>query len=205
MKEEENRRDITERLELIESMIAEGRRTAESWGWTFLLWGVAFYVAIAWSAWGHRLGIWGQNGLAWLVTMPVAFALTVVIASRKGRRQPLTTVARAIISLWVCAGISMFLLFTALSISGRLDPHSFVALIGAMLGIANGASSMILKWRAQLVCAAVWWATSVVGCFGSDAHVAGVFLAAVFVCQIVFGVYAMICEARRKQVGVAHA
>ena len=40
--------DLKDRLSLIESMIAEGRRTTESWGWTFLLWGVAYYIAIGW-------------------------------------------------------------------------------------------------------------------------------------------------------------
>ena len=44
--------DLNERLNLIEAMIAEGRRKTESWGWTFLLWGVAYYVAIGWVALG---------------------------------------------------------------------------------------------------------------------------------------------------------
>ena len=42
--------ELKDRLSLIETMIAEGRRTTESWGWTFVLWGVAYYVAIAWTA-----------------------------------------------------------------------------------------------------------------------------------------------------------
>ena len=33
--------ELKDRLSLIESMIAEGRRHTESWGWTFVLWGVA--------------------------------------------------------------------------------------------------------------------------------------------------------------------
>ena len=45
--------DLKDRLSLIETMIAEGRRTTESWGWTFVLWGVAYYVAIAWSSMGE--------------------------------------------------------------------------------------------------------------------------------------------------------
>ena len=55
-------------------MIAEGRRTTESWGWTFVLWGVAYYVAIAWAALGH-------STLAWPVTMIAAG-----IADRRDRR-----------------------------------------------------------------------------------------------------------------------
>ena len=41
--------ELKDRLSLIESMIAEGRRTTESWGWSFVFWGVAYYVAIAWA------------------------------------------------------------------------------------------------------------------------------------------------------------
>jgi len=45
--------ELKDRLSLIESMIAEGRRTTESWAWTFVFWGVAYYVAILWTAVYH--------------------------------------------------------------------------------------------------------------------------------------------------------
>ena len=45
--------ELKDRLSLIETMIAEGRRTTESWAWTFVLWGVAYYVAIFWTALNH--------------------------------------------------------------------------------------------------------------------------------------------------------
>jgi len=65
---------------------------------------------------------------------------------------------------------------------------------------------MILKWKMQFVCAVIWWVTAVAACFGSAARLTVVFLAAVFVCQIVFGVYVMILESRRRRLGgVAHA
>src|SRR5215469_15502 len=59
MRDETSTQDLKERLELIESMIAEGRRSNESWGWVFLLWGVAYYVAIGWATWGWRISVWG--------------------------------------------------------------------------------------------------------------------------------------------------
>ena len=46
-------KDLAERVRLIENMMAEGRRKTESWGWTFVLWGVAYYVATAWATWGR--------------------------------------------------------------------------------------------------------------------------------------------------------
>jgi hypothetical protein len=41
--------ELRDRLSLIESMIADGRRSTERWAWSFLLWGIAYYVAFAWA------------------------------------------------------------------------------------------------------------------------------------------------------------
>jgi hypothetical protein len=199
MQEEMSTADLKDRLTTIETMIAEGRRSTESWGWTFVLWGMAFYVAFAWSTWGH-------SGLAWPVTMVCGLVLTLIIALRKGREQPQTTLGRAMTSLWVATGISMLVIFFALGFTSRIDLHSFVAILAAMLGATNAASGMILRWKMQIACAMVWWAVGVAACFASDTKVIALFLVAIFICQIVFGVYAMICEAQRhKQNRVAHA
>jgi hypothetical protein len=194
--------ELKDRLSLIETMIAEGRRTTESWGWTFVLWGVAYYVAIAWAT-------WGRSALAWPVTMIAACALTGAIASRQVRNQPKTTVGRAIASVWIAMGISMFVLFPSLGFSGRLvdqaGQNTFIAVIAAMLGTANATSSMILKWRVQFACAVVWWAAAVTSCFGTVTQSEIAFLTAIFFCQIAFGIYGMIAEARRYRQGAVHA
>jgi len=206
MADEGSTQEVRERLQLIESMIAEGRRQTERWGWTFLLWGIAFYVAMAWSWRGGVVSLWRSAAWAWPVTMVVACVLTVVIARWKGRAESITTAAVATGAIWICAGTSMLLVFPALGFTGRLDPHSFVALVGAILAIANGASGMIYKWRAQIACAVIWWATAVLACFGSAARATAVFLVAIFFCQILFGIYAMLLESRRgSRAGVARA
>jgi len=184
--------ELKDRLSLIETMIAEGRRTTESWGWTFVLWGVAYYVAILWAALGHSY-------LAWPVTMIAACMATGVVVSLKTRNQPSTKMGHAIGSIWAAVGISMFLLFLSLGISGRMDQHIMMAGVSAMLGIANAASSMILKWRMQFACALVWWALTVFACFGKGNALTVAFLAAIFFCQIVFGTYSMIRESRRRR------
>jgi hypothetical protein len=198
MQDHTTEQELKDRLSLIESMIAEGRRKTESWGWTFVLWGVVYYLAIAWSAWGHS--VW-----AWPVTISIAVIVTVVVASLKGGHHPQTTLGRAIGSIWIALGISMFLLFLALGLSGRLtDQHLFVAVISAILGMANGASALILRWKVQFACAVVWWVAAVTTCFGPDAQSMIVFLVAIFLCQIVFGIYGMITQ-ERKMRGPIHA
>jgi len=205
MPEEMTSQDLKERLALIETMIAEGRKQTQSWGWTFLLWGIAYYVAIFWAAWGQPLTIVGQNYIAWPITMITAIAVTVAIAVRR-TPQPGTKIGRALGSLWSCMGISLFLLSAALGSSGRIEAHTFVAIVAAFLGFANGASGTILRWKAQIASAVVWWITSVLACFVSLSQLTTVFLAAIFLCQIVFGIYAMTLDARRSRpTGEVHA
>ena len=214
MQEDMSTRELNEKLDLIQSMIAEGRRSTESWGWVFLLWGVAYYIAIAWASWGGSLSVWGhsyvsmgniRSGLAWPVTTISAAIATLAIGLRKGRPRAATSLVRAVVSIWVAVGIAMFVIFTTFGFTGRLDEHSFVAMIAAMLGVANAASGMILRWKAMIGCAVVWWVAAVGACFGSLAQLTMVFLGAVFICQIVFGIYAMILESRRNRREIVHA
>jgi hypothetical protein len=193
MQDDNTEQDLKESLSIIQRMIAEGRRTTERSGWTFVLWGVAFYLAFAWSAWSH-------SGWAWPATMSIAAIVTVIAASLKAGDHPQTTLGRAIGSIWIALGISMFLLFLALGLSGRLtDQHLFVAVMSAILGMANAASGLILRWKIQLSCAVVWWVTVPATCFGSDAQSIVVFLVAIFLCQIVFGIYGMIAEVQVRK------
>lgn len=190
MEEEMSSGDLEERVRLIERMLAEGRRTTARWAWAFVLWGVAYYVAMAWAAWGPK-GEW-----SWPVTMVAASIATVLLAARKPHYDAQTAVGRALGAVWIAIGIAMFTLLGALGITGRLEWNFFVAIVATMLGIANAASGMILRWRLQSACAAAWWVTAVAACFASAAHATAVFLAATFFCQIAFGVYGMIAESR---------
>jgi hypothetical protein len=194
--------ELKDRLSLIETMIAEGRRTTRSWGWTFVFWGVAYYVAIGWTA-------YNQWPWAWLVTMLGAWLLCGAIfwSKKKSRpqRRPCTTIGRAISSIWFATGVSMVLIFPALGFSGHFNWHIFVAIVAAMLGLVNGASGMLLRWKAQIATAFVWWVATVAACFGSDNQCNFVFVVAIFFCQIVFGIYGMVVEARERRLEATHA
>ena len=192
--------ELHDRLNLIQQMLSEGRRDTESWGGIFVLWGLAYYAAMGWTK-------WGGSAWAWPVTVSVAAIMTVLYASAKGRRHPGTTLSRAVVSIWIALGISMFLLFMSLGFSGRLtDEHVFMAVVSAILGLANGASGLLLRWKGQLLCALVWWISAVVTCFGSARQSTIVFLTAIFLGQIVFGLYGMASEASaRKTSNSTHA
>ena len=200
---ENNARDteLTERLELIESMIVEGRRSTTRWGWSIVLWGVAFYVAIAWSSGMFGGAIWGQHYMAWPVTMVSTWLLSWGLAARmrKSAKTPMTTVGRAIISIWAAMGISMFALLLPLGLSGRAEQQVILAVVMTLLGTANAASGMLLKWKAQIGCAVVWWLASAACLFGTETQSLIAFLVVIFICQILFGIYAMILESREQR------
>lgn len=190
--------DLQDRLQLIENMIAEGRQTTGRWGWVFVLWGIAYYVAILGTSLAHMV-------YAWPVTMLLAGALTSVLAARQTRGKPGTTAGRAVSSIWIAMAISMFVLFPALGISGRIDQYILISVACAMLGMAYAASAMLLRWRAQFACAVVWWATSAFACFGRSTQVTMAFLTAIFLCLIVFGIYGMIADRQVQRREAHHA
>jgi hypothetical protein len=197
MNDQATTQDLKERLELIESMLAAGRRKTENWGWTFVLWGAAYYVAIAWAN-------WGRSRLAWPVTMIGAAVITAIVAATRKTRDPETTVGTAIGSIWIAFGLSIFLLMFSLTISHRLNAQLSISIMCAMLGMANATSGMIVKWKMQLACALVWWTAAVAACFGDENQGMIVLLVAILFCQIGFGIYAMICGSKRRH-GAIHA
>jgi len=190
--------ELRERLDLMQRMIAEGRRSTQHWAWSFLLWGLAYYIAIAWS-------VFGKTWAAWPVTMIAAAIINSVLAVRIKRREPGRTIGRALGAVWSVMGTALFITLMALGVSGRAEIHIVVAIVGAMLAVANGISGLIIRWKMQLACAVVWLATAVAACFASDMPLAILSLAAIFFCQIVFGVYGMILESRGQKRGVIHA
>ncbi len=194
--------DLKDRLSLIENMIAEGRRTTASYGWTFVLWGVAYYVAIAWSTMSSFYLIWPITR----VSASELMGVLVWLKRKNSGSSPVTTMRRAIWSIWIAMGISMFVLLDAIGYSGRLtDWRIYAAVAAALVGGANAASSLTLKWKLQFACAIVWWTAAVVSCFGTNRQSSIAFLAANFFCQIAFGIYLMIGEARARRQEATHA
>lgn len=184
--------ELKDRLNLIETMIAEGRQKTESWGWSFVLWGVAYYAAIAWSTWGH-------SNLAWPVTMICAAVATAVVAMLKKNHGSETTIGRAIVAVWFAIGVALFVFCLCGSITRHMDLQMFISAVAVMLGTANAVSSMILRWKAQFAVALVWWAAGAAAPFANDNQCETIFLIAIFLCQIVFGIYMMLSEARGRR------
>ena len=198
--------ELTERIVLIESMMQAGRKSTEYWGWNFLLWGIAYLVAVAWS---NFLPQAGGRWLAWPVTMIFSVLLTITIARRRMRNKPRTEKSRGLQAIWMAVGWGIFVFAFPVAYSGNFQAQSSTAAIEVMLGIAHVGSGLFLRWQTQIAVGALWWAAAIASCFVSGNGVAYVFLAATLVCNIGFGIYLMIQESRDKALaraaGVQHA
>ncbi|MES2220193.1 MAG: hypothetical protein V4587_04420 [Acidobacteriota bacterium] len=199
MTEQETQEDLLTRFELVEMMVKEGRRSTEYWGWTFVLWGTAYLIAIVWTYWSHRPGI------AWPVTMIAATVLTIVVATRKKKAKPQTSISRAISGIWTAVGAAIFMFTFAAAISQHAETHSYIAAIEIMIGIANCASSVTLRWRGQFTIALLWWVSAVVTFFVNVQWIIPILVADTLVGFLGFGLYLMYRQRRDRRLRVQHA
>src|SRR5665213_1488170 len=119
--QQESQNELPSRIDLIESMMREGRRHTKYWGWTQVLWGTAYLIAIGWAHWLQR------PDLAWPVTMIAAAVITIVVSSTRKRVQPPTTTSRSIRAIWIAVGTALFLFCFSVGSSGHFEGHSFLA------------------------------------------------------------------------------
>jgi hypothetical protein len=189
--------EASEQLAYIESMIREGRQTTSYWGWVFVLWGVAYLVAMTWASAlvTASIAIW-----AWPVTMTVTGLATGLISRWRNRGTPQTTKSRAIGGVWMAVGWGICLFAFPIILAHRFgDGHTFEGAIEVLLGVANIASGYLLKWKVQTAVGLIWWTAAVVTELTQSGLLLGIaFIAATLICNIGFGSYLMVMEARDK-------
>lgn len=185
--------DLMGRLALMEQMVKDGRRSTSTYGWMFLLWGVAYVVAIGWVYYlPHPM-------LAWPVTMPLAAILGGVIASAKAKGQPNTIKSRAISGIWIAAGSGIFLFaFGGALGNAWTAPQAMMAGIEILIGVANASSSITLKWKPQFGVALVWWACGIASFNVAANLLLPILLVGTLIGNFGFGAYLMALEARDK-------
>lgn len=196
----EAQNEYVSRLDLIETMLREGRRTTEYWGWCFVLWGAAYIIAIGWSF------APATAQFSWPVTMIVAGIVTWIFASKKTRAmQSRSPLSRAIAGVWASMGISLFIFGFATGYSGHFTPHAGYAAIMIMIGSANCASGVALRWRMQFLVALLWWISGVVVCFVPAHWLVVILLIDAFLGFVWFGIYLMARERSDRRRSAQHA
>jgi hypothetical protein len=183
--------ELVARLDVIERMLEEGRRTIERWAWVYVLWGV-----------GHALGVLASFtltrplvGYAWGGLMLACGLATGVFARRVARRKPQASEQRFNRALdavwWSFALIIVFLLITP---PGPGTLPQWFAMFSAAYGAAFIASGHIVEWTPAKLNGAAWWAAAVAMKFLDAPMTLVVFGAMAVVGEIGFGLWAMAHE-----------
>ena len=188
--------ELLDRIDLIERMVGEGRRTTQYWGWTFVLWGVGQLVALVWSNYG------GNPAVAWPVTMIACGVLTTIGSWRMHARERAETyVSRALGAIWFSCGISISILAFIGNPKGAFTAVSFIAAFFALMGFANFASGLVLHWRLQQGMGILWWAAAAVAMLAPAKFLGWTFVGMDVVGEILFGLYLM----ARERADLRHA
>jgi hypothetical protein len=187
-----NQGEVEGRLRLIEEMMAEGRRSTERWGWVFLLWGLGPLMAMLWAAkWPH--GEW-----AWPAILGICVILNgIFVRLRKRRGEARTAAMRSIGAVWTCVGVTVLLLGFADAFARTIDFRFLYVTAFALAAVAHGASSIILRWKAQFLAALVWWFASALAFVAPGARLAEIAAWALVLGNVAFGAWLSYCEWRR--------
>lgn len=146
------RDDLLQRVVLMESMIAEGRKSTARYGWIFVMWGLIYFAAMGWAV------FLPFKDWAW----PVCVSIGVLAGIVKGRRMRADgTVgnqrSRSIEAVWQAMTVAIVLYVIAAGVSGHGNQPAYYAAVFFFVGLAHGISARILRWGVQGLVAFIWW------------------------------------------------
>ena len=188
-----DRNEVLDRLKLIETMMSEGRKSTERWGWSFLLWGIGPLIAMLW------VSRWPYAEWAWPVTMGICIIVNgLVLNARKRHGEWKTATSRSLSAVWTCAGATVLLLASGAAWSGSIEPRFIYVALFALAAVAHGTSSLILRWWPQFLAALVWWLASALALVVPAARLQELAVLALVLANIVFGAWLTYREWNRK-------
>ena len=191
-----SREDLVQRIALMETMIAEGRSATGRFGWIFVLWGLVDLTGMAWQ--------WFQpsSHLVWPVTIGVGFVIQAVglkLRRRAGVAPDTKSLqSRSIEAVWSMMGFGISLYCAAAIVRDVTWQSSYIAAVLMLVGLAHAVSAKILRWRAQGVVAAFWWAGALASYFLPGGLLYLLIVAEMLFGLVGFGLYAMMLERRRE-------
>jgi hypothetical protein len=195
------RADLLERVALMETMIAEGRRNTGRFGWIFILWGLICLSGVGWSY------LQPHSYWVWPIVIGSGFLIQFagIAKHRRSGHGPIENMkSRSVAAVWRMMAIATILYTVPASMQHKGQEMSYVAAIFMFLGLAHATSAMILRWKAQGVVAALWWAGGVAMFYVPGDYVMVIYIAEMIFCMVLFGVYAMMLERRRTAGLVEH-
>jgi hypothetical protein len=192
-----SRNDLVQRIELMESMIAEGRRSTTRCGWIFFLWGMVDLTAWCWQHFLPHSNFAGR--WAWPVCLIAGAILTCIGLVLQKRRQSrsLTMKCLNVEGVWFMMGVALAIFITCAMVRGLTWQYSYIAGLLIIVGLAHAISAVILRWRVQGAMAAIWWLGGIATfCARSQRDVQLIMLVDMCLSMIAFGLYGMLLERR---------
>jgi hypothetical protein len=194
-----SRDDLVQRIELMASMIAEGRQTTMRCGWIFVLWGLVNLAGMGWQMGPHH------SRWVWPVCLGTGLVIQILglaVRKRAGPRPCQGMQSRSVGAVWAMMGLALIVYVGAVLATHFAWQYSYVSALLIIVGLAHAISAVILRWRVQAVVAGLWWAGAVaVLVFNSRPAANSIFLIEMCFGMIAFGVYVMLLE-RRGNSGV---
>ena len=152
---ETSRDELLQRVALMETMIAEGRRNTGRFGWIFILWGLVCLSGVGGSY------FWPQSYWVWPIVIGSGFLLQflgIAMHRRSGHWPSDNTKSRSIAAVWRMMGIAIILYAAPAAVTHTIHQMAYIAAIFMFLGMAHAISAAILRWKVQGVVAGLWWA-----------------------------------------------
>lgn len=186
------RDDLVQRVALMETMIAEGRKSTARFGWVFVMWGLIYFVAMGWVV------LLPFKEWAWPVCVTIGVLVSIVRGRKRAVGSSESQRSRSIEAVWQAMCVAIILYVIAAGASGHGDQSAYYAAVLFFVGLAHGISARILRWGAQGLVAFLWWGCGIaMFFFRTRNEVLSIFLVAAFFGMILFGLYAMMLERRR--------
>jgi hypothetical protein len=196
------RDDLVQRVALMETMIAEGRRDTGRFGWVFILWGLVCLAGVCGSYFQP------QSYWVWPIAIASGFAIQfieIAMHRRSGNWSSGNMKSRSIAAVWRMMGIAIILYAAPAIVTHTIHQIAYIAAVFMFLGMAHAISAVILRWRVQGVVAGLWWAGGVATYFVPRNYVIAIYVVEMVCCWVLFGVYAMMLERRAAALEHHHA
>jgi hypothetical protein len=188
------RDDLLQRVALMETMIAEGRRNTGRFGWIFVLWGLVCLSAIGVGYFLPR-SYW-----VWPIIIASGFVIQFVgiaMRRRRGHWCNENMKSRSVAAVWRMMGVAIILYAVPAAVTHTIHQIAYIAAIFMFLGMAHATSAVILRWGVQGMVAGLWWAGGIATYFVPRDYVITIYVVEMVCCMVLFGVYAMMLERRR--------
>ncbi len=194
-----------EEISVIKQLMEDSRKAVVENGWHYIYWGsiVTAAIIVNYLMIVYNVSMYAQ-GMLWFFSMPGAAIIEGIIERKLKKHERVKTFAGKLInSLWTGAGVCMFILGFAGSLSGAYSAVTIFPLISIVLGAAYFISGVIqqVKWLSAL--SVFWWSGAVVLLLLPGMHSMLIFAGMLVCFQIVPGVLLFINSKKElKQLAV---